>query len=273
MIRQRQRIALLGALSGTIPFAQLLDAGYRPWALETVATTLAFVSAGMIGGLLSARRTPIYAALFTLAFYFFADANLVSGATQLILLAIACTAVFLAFQKREEWLPTAVTAFAVMFSMFAAIQAIMAAGPAWEPANWRTPSTTTGSKPSVLHIVLDEMTTPALASNTPAPGHPASMILDDLAARGFEVHDRADSNSFNTYKSVGAVVGMTNSDDNFIKLRGGPFSFEARQNGLLTKFKDAGYQVRAVQFGYLDICKGNPEFTCQTYPRGFEMNV
>jgi hypothetical protein len=189
------------------------------------------------------------------------------------LLAIACLALFLMFAKVEDWLPTALTAFAVMFSASVVVSGATAPKPAWTfPVRQHIPEAGEG-KPSVLHIVLDEMATPAIATNAPRPDHPASTILDDLSARGFKVNDRADSISHNTNRSVSAIAGMTTSQDNFNKLRNGQFSFEVKQNDLLAKFSDAGYQVRALQYGYLDICRGNPRFDCATYTRGFEMNV
>jgi hypothetical protein len=274
MTKAWRRILTLSALAGAIPFTNLIDIGYRPWSFELIVVTLVFIAAGALAGSISARNTVAFAAVFVLACHAFADANIVeSKGAQLIALAIVSGALLIWFPKIESWAPATLTAFAVTFSATSIIPAINAQQPAWaRPVQPGKPGMDV-NRPSVLHIVLDEMATPVVAFGAPGPDHPASSMIDDLASRGFQVHERADSSFHATNKSVSAIAGLRDSPDNFRKVKGGEFTFEVLQNSLFSRFADAGFNVKAVQFGYLKLCPDDPRFDCMGYSRGLEMNV
>jgi hypothetical protein len=273
MSETASRIIALAIIAAAIPFPHLLDSGYSVLHFEVVAITLLFGAAGALLGLLTARGR-FYAPALVLLVYVFADANIVeSKPVYLALLLAFCIALAAWMPRIESWAVPVLTTFILVFSLSSVLTVAPGSNASRPEKAAPAASATTAAKPAVLHIVLDEMMSLQVEGATPAPGHPAARLVDDLVARGFQVHERADVISHNTYKSVSAVVGITTAPNNFTKPTASRFSYEVKENRLFTEFARAGYAVSAVQVNFLDLCHDNPDFDCQTYTRAANMGV
>ncbi len=267
----KARVACLAAVMAAIPFGHLLNLGYSPMDLEPWVLALVMALIGVILGALTVYNRafgPVYA----LAVYWFADVYIYDKGVLLALPLFAFIfALALAFRRIEDWALPGSAVFAVMFSF----SAILQGSP--QTLKWTGAAeviSVAPGRPALVHLVLDELMSPLAAPATLPPDHPAAQMLDELASKGFAVFSRARSVSFSTQKSLGAVVGRTESRYKFVKNpTGSAYTYSSTAPVLFDQLEALGYGVTIIQTNFLDLCLGSLTIRCGTYTRADNMGV
>jgi hypothetical protein len=255
-----------------VPFSVMLSSGYRVTNFEPWVVSALFGFAGLCLGWLVSRRTWAFALTYSMAIYWFIDANIFDSGWLIGLpsLGIVFGLMFL-MRWIEEWAVPVTSMFALLFSATAILNSHT------PTLLWTGPETIISAakdRPALLHLIVDEFMSPLAVPETIPDGHPAQSILDRLVARGFSVQTHANSISGNTYRSVSATVGMTNELDNYKKgKKGSKFTYTLKNTEIFDRLASLGYGISIIQSNFLDLCLNNPEWRCGTYTRANNMEV
>ncbi len=265
-----KRVLWLALLAAAVPFGHLIDNGYSFFNAEVIIITLGFAVTGALLGYVSSNRW-IYGLVFCLTLFVFLDVYIVSSRTvPIVAAAVVCLALLLFFDKLKSTAVPGVAVAALAFSVAGILN------PDTLPPDrpLAPPSERVSKRPGILHVVFDEFGSPTTIKNGMPGGHQAQNFVDQLVSKGFYVYENAHSVSAHTFVSLGAVFGMTDLKDNFVKNpSGSTFSYAVKKNQLVEQLEAAGYSTKAHQVDFLAICSTENLYGCKTYTRSAQMSV
>lgn len=271
----RLRGMALGSLGAAIFVPHLVGLGYHPFSFEVLFWLFGAGGAFFLLGWLSPWFVFVF--LGFMATFWLVDSYFVeSGDTPqgiIVALFLGFIALFggLAFAQRTI-LPLACIAFSLVFifpSFFSFPPPVLVK----TETEWQAPAISGEPDVAFIYLILDEQMSLEALPETLGETGLADQLYSGYLKSGFQIQSLAMANSTNTFRSVGAIFGLTEDTENFQKRQGEKYSYVVNENTLVPGLQEAGFTVSIIESNFLELCDPIAAMSCETYTRGSNMGV
>ena len=162
------------------------------------------------------------------------------------------------------------TILSIVFGVMLVTTLVVPSGTQWQLRHSEREAESDGSKPPIVHIVLDEQAgVEGIPREFDPNGQAATQLRDFYMERGFSVFGRAYSRYYDTYTSLSHLVNLDESNE-ALRYFEGAFrqGMSVTRNAYFEELTRRGYRIHVYQSDYMDFCHGDGAIdiaSCLTY--------